>query len=131
MDIKDRYIKAFLQAAELDHSDDDIKKHRAVWWWNVRSVGGLRLTDQAIDFIENQANIKVYKIKFSEQFAFTPQVLLWLDNFIECPYYINNKSIIVTKERAALELMLFSGDIKKFGHTRALAKRLSQDSLSE
>jgi hypothetical protein len=31
------------------------------------------------------------------------------------------------KERAAFELYLFSGDIRKFGHNKALAKRLNQD----
>lgn len=131
MNIKDHYTKTFLKAAGVDYSDDDIKKYRSAWWWNVRNVGGLRLTDGAIEFIEDQSKIKTYKIKFSEQFAFTPQVLLWLDKFIDCPYYINNRSITVTKERVALELMLFAGDIRKFGHTRALAKRLSQESSPE
>jgi hypothetical protein len=35
------------------------------------------------------------------------------------------------KERAAFELYLFSGDVRKFGHNKALARRLSQESQSE
>jgi hypothetical protein len=38
---------------------------------------------------------------------------------------------VVLKEKAAFELYLFSGDIKKLGYNKALAKRLSQESLSE
>jgi hypothetical protein len=133
MDIKDRYTETFLKAAEKDHSESEIKKHRSIWWWNVRDKndGGLRLTDLAIEFIENEAKIKTYKIEFPKGFAFTPQVLLWLDKYIESPYYITNRNIVVLRERAAFELYLFSGDIRKIGHNKALAKRLSQESVSE
>jgi hypothetical protein len=37
----------------------------------------------------------------------------------------------VLKEKAAFELYLFSGDIKKLGYNKALAKRLSQESAHE
>jgi hypothetical protein len=133
MDIKDRYTEAFLKAAGQDPTVDDVKKHRALWWWNVRGKveGGLRLTDQAIKFIEDQAEIKTYKIEFPKEFAFTSQVLLWLDKFIESPYYITKRNIVVMREKAAFELYLFSGDIRKMGHTKALAKRARQESLDE
>ena len=130
MDIKDRYTLIFLKAAGLDPSVDDIKKYRAVWWWNIRgkNEGGLRLTDQAIEFIEKKAEIKTYKVDFPKEFSVTPQVLLWLDNFIESPYYITKRSITVLKEKSAFELYLFSGDVRKMGHNKALAKRLNQES---
>jgi hypothetical protein len=35
------------------------------------------------------------------------------------------------KERAAFELYLFSGDVRKLGHNKALSKRLSQESSEE
>jgi hypothetical protein len=131
MDVKDRYTEAFLKAAGYDSSENDIKKYRVLWWWNVRGKdeGGLRLTDQAIQFIEEKAEIKTYKIEFPKEFSFTPQVLLWLDNFIESPYYITKKHIVVMKEKSAFELYLFSGDIRKMGHTKALAKRARQELL--
>jgi hypothetical protein len=129
MDIKDCYTETFLKAAGREPSEEDVKKHRAIWWWNVRvkSEGGLRLTDQAIQFIEQESQIKTYSIEFPKEFAFTPQVLLWLDNFIESPYYITKRKIVVMKEKSAFELYLFSGDIRKMGHTKALAKRSSQE----
>lgn len=129
MDVKDNYSKIFLKAANEDITDDLLKKLRVEWWWNVRSKdgGGLRLTDYAIKYIEQKAEIKTYKIDFPKGFSVTPQVLLWLDNFIESPYYITKKSITVLKEKAAFELYLFSGDVKKFGYNKALSKRLNQD----
>lgn len=133
MDIKDTYTRVFLQAANLEADPDTIKKYKAVWWWNFRdkSEGGLRMTEHALNFIEEYAKIKTYKIEFPKEFSFTPQVLVWLDKFIDSPFYINKKYIVVLKERAAFELYLFSGDIRKLGHNKAMSKRLSQDSIHE
>lgn len=133
MDTKDAYTRVFLQAANIDPTPKKIKEYKAVWWWNLRSKdsGGLRLTEHALNFIEEYAKIKTYKIEFPSEFAFTPQVLIWLDNFIDSPFYITKKHIVVLKEKAAFELYLFSGDVRKLGHNKALAKRLSQESTSE
>mgnify|MGYP000116563241 FL=1 len=132
MEQKDTYTTVFLQAAGLPTDSATVKKYKAVWWWNLRDkeTGGLRLTEHALQFINEHAKIKTYKIDFPQEFAFTPQVLVWLDNFIESPYFITKKNITVLREKAAFELYLFSGDIRKMGHSKALAKRLSQDSHS-
>lgn len=129
--MKDTYTQVFLQAANLQTDFETIKKYKTVWWWNIRgkAEGGLRLTEEALQFIENTANIKTYKIEFPKEFSFTPQVLVWLDKFIDSPFFINKKYIVVLKEKSAFELYLFSGDVRKLGHNKALAKRLSQDSL--
>tara|TARA_E500000081_G_C6131670_1_gene354107 strand:- start:391 stop:792 length:402 start_codon:yes stop_codon:yes gene_type:complete len=130
MDVKDNYTNIFLKAADFDITEETVKSKRIEWWWNVRTKddGGLRLTDPAMDFIENEAKIKIYKIDFPKDFSITPQILLWLDKFIDSPYYITKRSITVLKEKAAFELYLFSGDIQKLGYNKALAKRLSQES---
>lgn len=132
MDPKDTYTAVFLQAAGLQTDPGTIKKYKAVWWWSTRekATGGLRLTEQALEFIEKYAKIKTYKIDFPKEFSFTPQVLVWLDNYIESPYFITKKHIVVMREKAAFELYLFSGDIRKMGHNKALSKRLSQESTS-
>jgi hypothetical protein len=133
MDIKDTYTRVFLQAADQDSDLEAVKKYKSLWWWNFRSKdsGGLRLTEEAMTFIQDDAKIKTYKIEFPKEFAFTPQVLVWLDNFIDSPFYITKKFIVVLKEKAAFELYLFSGDIRKLGYNKALAKRLSQESVPE
>lgn len=133
MNTKDAYTRVFLQAANIESTDDYIKKYSAVFWYSFRNKdqGGLRLTEQGLQFIQDHAKIKTYKIDFPKEFAFTPQVLVWLDNFIDSPYFITKKNITVMREKAAFELYLFSGDIRKFGHNKALAKRLSQESSVE
>lgn len=129
MDIKDTYTTVFLKAAGQNADEETAKKFRTAWWFNVRkkSDGGLRLTDAALDFIENQAQIKTYKIELEKGITVTPQVLVWLDQFIDSPYYIDKKYIIVLRERAAFELYLFRGDVKKMGYAKAMNKRLSQE----
>jgi hypothetical protein len=133
MDIKDTYTRVFLQAANLEADLDTVKKYKSIWWWNFRSKdsGGLRLTEEAVTFIDEHAKIKTYKINFPDEFAITPQVLIWLDKFIDSPFYITKKCIVVLKEKAAFELYLFSGDIRKLGYNKALSKRISQESHSE
>ena len=133
MNTKDAYTRVFLQAANIESNDTEIKKYSSVFWYSFRNKdqGGLRLTEQGLQFIQDHAKIKTYKIDFPKEFAFTPQVLVWLDNFIDSPYFITKKNITVMKEKAAFELYLFSGDIRKFGHNKALAKRLSQESTVE
>ena len=131
MDQKDNYTKVFLKAANQPFDAPDIKDKRTLWWYNIRDVGGLRLTDEAKMHIEQIAKIKTYKVDFPKQFKITPKVLLWLDNFIESPYYITKKTITVLKERSAFELYLFSGDISKMGYNKALSKRLSEETADQ
>jgi hypothetical protein len=46
-----------------------------------------------------------------------------MDTFIDCPYYLAQYGIIVTDEKKAMELHLFSGDIRKYGLTKALTRQ--------
>ena len=128
---KDRYTKIFLTAADLVSDDEIVKAKRTEWWYNNRDQGGLRLTEAGLDFVTDQAKIKTYNIKFPGTFSITPQILVWLDRFIDCPFYLTKKDITVLSEKSAFELYLFSGDVKKMGYSKALAKRLSQESLEQ
>jgi len=81
----------------------------------------LRLTKQGLEMIE-QLEIKTYIIKFPDKIIFTPQTYLWLDEFVDCPYFVDKKQIKVTMEKMALQLMMFAGDITKYGLARAMSK---------
>lgn len=126
---KDTYTKIFLETAAWNSDTDNIKKYTPVFWYSYRnkSEGGLRLTDKGIEFIIDHADIKVYKIEIPKEVKFTPQVFLWLDHHLNSPYYIERRYITVISERAAFELYLFNGDVKKFGLSKTLAKRFAQD----
>jgi hypothetical protein len=126
---KKEYTKIFLESAGAELTDKLLDAKNKSWWWNLRdkSLGGLRLTEDAIAFIEQEAKIKTYKVPFPDNLTITPQVLIWLDNFIESPYFITKRDITVLKEKSAFELYLFSGDVRKMGYGKAMAKRAAQD----
>jgi len=46
-----------------------------------------------------------------------------MDQFIDCPYYFDRKGIIVTNEKKAMELHLFSGDVRKYGLIKAINRQ--------
>ena len=130
MDLKDTYTSVFLKAADQPFDENIIKKFRSTWWQNVRGkdCGGLRLTDQGLEFVETYSQIKTYKVEILKEISITPQILVWLDQFIESPYHLTKKHIIVLKEKSAFELYLFHGDVRKMGYAKAMHQRLSQES---
>ena len=131
MDRKDSYTEAFLKAAEQPADKKRIKDFRSVWWMSSRAKehGGLRLTDQGLEFVETHSQIKTYKVDLPKELTITPQILVWLDHYIDCPFHLNKNYIKVLSERTAFVLYLFSGDVKKLGISKTMAKRLSQESL--
>jgi hypothetical protein len=129
MNKKDAFTEAFLKAANIDLSSDLVKDKKLQWWFNVRDKdeGGLRLTEEGINFVQTDADIKTYTIKFPGHVTLTPQILVWLDQQIKSPYHVTKKDITVLSEKDAFELYLFSGDVRKMGYSKALSKRLNQD----
>ena len=104
--------------------DESIKKNYYSWWQNVREsyqARSLRLTKLGLEAIK-KLDIKTYEIKFPDKIIFTPQTYLWLDEFVDCPYFVDKKMIIVTMEKMALQMMMFAGDVTKYGLARAMSK---------
>lgn len=128
MNWKDTYTKIFLKQAGLDVNEMSMLEYMPVWWQNTRSKdqGGLRLTDEGLRFITEELELVTYDVPYPRDFEFTTNVILWLDKFIDCPYYMGKKSITVTNEKKAIELHLFSGDVRKYGLAKAM-NRQSQD----
>jgi hypothetical protein len=124
MNQKNNITRAVLEFAGLTVTEERVKKTLPAWWANTRTkdTGGLRLTDQGFDCL-SEAGVKSYKIEFENPVIFTNQLIIWLDNFMDCPYYLTNMSITVFSERKSFELMLFSDDIRKFGLVKAMNER--------
>lgn len=116
------YTKIFLTHLSKDASDTSVSEYMPLWWQNTRDKeeGGLRLTEVGFDAINEI--ITTYEIPFPTDMKLTTQVIIFLDKFIDCPYFITKQSIFVTNERKAVELTLFSGDMRKYGITKALSK---------
>jgi hypothetical protein len=129
MDKKDIYTRSILKAADKSFDENLIKEKKISWWYNIRlkNEGGLRLTEEGIQFITDEAKIKIYIIELPSKLTMTSQILIWLDNFINSPYFLSKRQIIVTEEKTAFELYLFSGDVQKLGYSKAMSKRLNQN----
>lgn len=122
MNWKETYTKVFLKQKNIAISEVNLKQYMSDWWQNTRAkeIGGLRLTDTGYDFVRNELDLATYDVPFPKDFELTTNTIIWLDQFITCPYYLNRNSIVVLDERKAMELHLFSGDIKKYGLTKAM-----------
>ena len=121
MNWKETYTKIFIK--QLDKSSDDtaVKQYMPLWWQNTREKdnGGLRLTEAGYEIVK-QIELATYDIPYPPEMPLTTQVIIFLDQFIDCPYYLTNRSITVTNEKKAVELTLFSGDIRKYGLIKAM-----------
>ena len=124
MNWKETYTKIFLKQLGKSTSDLSVKEHMPLWWQNTRNKeqGGLRLTNEGYDVL-TQIDLATYDIPYPKDMTMTTQIIIFLDQFIDCPYYLTNRSMIVTNEKKAVELTLFSGDLRKYGLTKAMSRQ--------
>ena len=126
MNQKTEITKHILESMGLESSDARVRKTIPTWWFSTRQKdqGGLRLTEQGFEAFQ-KAGIKEYRIKFEDTVYFTNQLIIWLDQLIDSPFYLRNKEIYVFNERIAVQLVLFSGNIGRFVEVKA--KKLQID----
>lgn len=120
MNQKTEITKHILESMGLDANEDRVRKTIPTWWYSTRQKdqGGLRLTDQGFESFQ-KAGIKEYRVKFEETIHFTNQLIIWLDQFIDSPFYLRNKEVYVFNEKMAVQLVLFSGNIQKYATAKA------------
>jgi hypothetical protein len=122
MNWKETYTKIFLNQLGKTSNDITVKEFFPLWWKNTRENGGLRLTDEGFDIL-TEIELATYEVPFPKDMPITTQVIIFLDKFIDCPYYLTNRAIHVTSEKKAMELHLFSGDLRKYGLTKAMNRQ--------
>ena len=123
------YTKIFLKQADMALTEENISASMRVWWQNNRTKnqGGLRLTEKGLDFVRTILDLAVYEVPFPTGFDLKPQVIIYLDRFIDCPYFLTDRSITVLSERKCFELYLFNGDVQKYGITKAMSRKKATD----
>jgi hypothetical protein len=124
MDVKTAYTRTFMQLLKQPDHEETLKTYYYTWWQNVREsyqARSLRMTKSGLEILK-KLEIKTYSIKFPDKIIFTPQTFLWLDEYVDCPYFVDKKQIVVSMERMALQLMMFAGDVTKYGLARAMSK---------
>jgi len=119
MNQKTDITKYVAEQSNLSTDDKSIRKLISQWWINPRQKvkGGLRLSDDGFARLTTQ--FKSYKVKFDEPVDYTNQLIIRLDNFIDCPWYLTKKEIYVFNDKMAVQLVLFSGNIAKFSTAKA------------
>jgi hypothetical protein len=124
MNWKETYTKVFLRELGKSSNDINVKEYLPLWWQNTRTknAGGLRLTEAGFDVL-TEIDLETYDIPYPKEMPMTPQVAIFLDQFIDCPYYLTNRSIAVTDQKKAVELSLFSGDLRKYGLQKAMSRQ--------
>jgi hypothetical protein len=110
-----------------------LEKNHALIWLNPRKkdAGGMRLSEQGYEVLKGQMEMKSYDIEFPKDLTLTNQTMIWLDRFIDSPWYITKKSITVFKEKTAVQLVLFSGDVQKFGLAKAMSLKSHIDGTEQ
>ena len=126
---KETYTKIFLQQWGKSMDDANSILFQRKWFLNNRTKlgGGLRLTEDGYEFLVRDLELKEYEIPFTNEIDLSPQTIIFLDKYIDCPYYLTNQSITVFSEKKSFELMLFSDDIRKLGLVKAMNNRQDSD----
>jgi hypothetical protein len=119
MNQKTNITKYVAEQSNLPTDDKSIRTLISQWWINPRqkAKGGLRLSDDGFARLTTQ--FKAYQVKFDEPVDYTNQLIIRLDNFIDCPWYLTKKEIYVFNDKMAVQLVLFSGNIAKFSTAKA------------
>lgn len=132
MDTKLLLTKEFLKGSGLPDDEKSLEKYLWTWWVNPRQNGerSLGLTTQGYEVISQQVGLKFYQIDLPSNISITNQLIIWLDKFIDCPWYMNKNSIYVSREKVAVQLLLFSGDLQKFGRAKDRALKATDNIAS-
>lgn len=124
MHIKRELTAQCIKALEMSDDITTFRKYMRLWWNNPesRSGLGLSLTSAGYEAMLRGLNLKFYTIALDESVVPTNQLILWLDKFLDCPYCLLPKEIIVSREKIAVQLMLYGGDLYKFGKSMQMSK---------
>ena len=117
MDQKLQLTKKLLDQLNITYTPKNLKEWHHLWWQNPRNNGNhsMRLTERGLEDFESKLDIKSYQINFPKDIEnFNNSLILGLDRYVDCPYYITRKYIKVFTERTAVQLILFEGNIQKF-----------------
>ena len=122
---RDTLTMIFLQQWGKSTDDINVKMFSRKWWQSTRAgkQTNFRLSDDGYDFLVKELDLKEYEIPFTEPIELSPQTIIFLERYVDCPYYLTTMSITVFSERKGFELMLFSDDIRKFGLIKAMNER--------
>lgn len=127
MNQKIEITKRLLEFLGREITEQNIRKHIPIWFQSSRTkmTGGLRLTLEGFTQMV-EADIKHYSMKCADQFQWNNELIIWADNNINCPFYLDSRRIYVFGEKMAMQLMLFEGNIQKLHRAQVRFKKKQQ-----
>lgn len=130
---RDMLTKIFLQQWGKSIDDTNVRMYSRTWWQSnrVNKQTAFRLSDKGYEFLVSELELKDYEIPFTEPIELSPQTIIFLERYIDCPYYLTNQSITVFSEKKSFELYLFSDDIRKFGLIKAMNERIKESDIEK
>ena len=130
MDTKYKLTAEFLKDWLGQEPDElTIVKYYTKWWQNIRSAENrsLRLTYDGFSLLKNQNLLKFYQIDTIDTVV-TGQVVIRLDKYLDCPWYLDTfRCIWVSREKVAVQLILFDGDLVKFVNAKHRSNEMSKE----
>lgn len=122
---RDLLTKIFLQQWGKSTDDANVQLYSRKWWQSnrVNKQTAFRLSEEGFNFLTNDLELKSYEVPFTEPIDLSPQTIIFLERYVDCPYYLTESSITVFTEKKSFELYLFSDDIRKFGLIKAMNER--------
>ena len=119
---RDTLTKIFLQQWGKSIDETNVSMYSRTWWQSNRTnkQNAFRLSDKGYEFLVSELELKEYEIPFTEPIELSPQTIIFLERYIDCPYYLTNQSITVFSEKKSFELYMFSDDIRKYGLVKAM-----------
>lgn len=126
---KETFTKIFLLQWGKCIDEVNVKLYSRLWWQSVRSSKqeSFRLSEEGCNFLIGVLELQSYEIPFTESIELSPQTIIFLERYIDCPYYLTRQSITVFSEKKSFELYLFSDDIRKYGLIKAMNARLKEE----
>lgn len=131
---RDTLTKIFLAQWGKGTDETNVKLYSRTWWQSTRvgKQNAFRLSEAGFEFLTTELDLKCYEIPFTEQIELSPQTIVFLERYVDCPYFLTSQSITVFSERKSFELMLFSDDIRRFGLIKAMNERQKEmDKLAQ
>ena len=127
---RDTLTKIFLQQWGKSIDPANVSLYSRKWWQSSRTgKNSFRLSEEGFKFLIEDLELKSYEIPFTEPIDLSPQTIIFLERYIDCPYFLTNQSVTVFSEKKSFELYLFSDDIRKYGLIKAInnQKNLAQN----
>lgn len=124
MPSRDELTKVFLNQWNVSADEVNLKFYSRRWWHSCRVKNpSYRLSDEGYQFLLDTLKLSAYTVPFTESIERSPQTMIFLSRYINCPYYLTHQSITVFSEIKSFELHLFSDDIRKYGLLKAVTAR--------